>query len=269
MKSVFSTCRKITSWAFLCFVISIAGASNAQALNFFGFGGAFLCGPTNTSPTPVHITTTGGLRVLTATVNTTVLLEQENGLRKLQQHLFLTSKDPSGKVVWSRNFFQKSKGLAQVFPGAGYILTPTFQYDPLNVARQFSPILLFNWECMGLGVAQSGANKYVIVALGTQAATGTPASGKDLSIVNIWVLNKNTGVIVKVFRPRPIIGRYFLGTESGVYDIDNDGSDELVLVYGKFIGDQRYDFVYEYYNLQTGVRKNIIRTNQFNRLIIK
>jgi len=266
MKSLLSTCQKIASWTILSIVIGIAGTSSAQAVNFFG--GAFICGLPNTSPNIVHIANAGGLRILTSTMNTTVLLEKEDGLRKLQHHLFLTAKGANGKVVWSRNFFLKSKGLVEVIPGFGIIHPDMFQLDD-GIQRSVSPLFIFDTECLGLGVAESGGNKYVTVVLGTQAATGTPADGKDKSIVNIWVLNKNTGVVVKVFRPRPIKGRYFLAHESGIFDIDNDGSDELVLVYGKFIGATRYDYVYEYYNLVTGVRKNIIRTNQQNRLIIK
>jgi len=238
------------------YIVSIA-PSDDKAL---GLGSLCLSMP-NTPPTPLHIADTGSPLVITMTMNTTVLAEMEDGQRKLRHQAIMTAKDGAGALVWRRTFLLKSKGIATVIPGVpGYQFGKFFQNT-----NTVSPVLLFNSECMGLGVAESAGQKYVMFALGTQAANGTPAIGEDDSLVNIWVLNKNTGQDVRVFRPRAQISRYFLPFTSGVYDIDNDSSDELVLIFAKFVGTERYDFVIEVYNLKTGVRKNTIRTNQFNR----
>jgi len=258
--------RRVAALAVFCMFVGMTMTSGAQA-QFFGILGGFLCGEPNTTPSPIHVTDSAGLRILTASTTTTVLTEKENNLRKLQHRVMLTSRDPSSKVLWTRNFFVKSRGVAQVFMGIpGWQWGHFFDLDN----RDASPVFLFNQECLGMGLAKSGGKKYITVALGTQSAKGTPASGEDLTLINIYVLNKDTGNIVKIFRPRPQKGRYFLAFDSGIFDIDNDGNDELVLTSVKFSGGPiRYDFVMEYYNLITGVKENTIRTNQINDLVIK
>ena len=267
MKSFLDKCRRVASWTVICIGIGIAGTSTAHAQFFFGFGFGFgfLCGTPNTPPTPIHISDTGGLRLLVPTMNTTVLQESENGLRKLQHQMKLKMVHPNGNTVWSRTLSVKSQGLVQVIPNVpGFQFGVFFQPD-----STVSPIFPFTSECMGLGQAESGGQTYITVALGTEAADGNPAAGEDKSHLNIWVLNMKTGAVVNVFRPRPKPNRYLLASQSGIYDIDNDGSAELVLIYGIFMGNNRYDFVAEYYNPITGALEDKIRTNQFNRLIVQ
>jgi len=266
METVLTACRKVVYWAILCVVIGFAVTPAAQA-QFLGFGGFFgaLCGTPNTPPVPAHIAESGGLRIFVATMNTTVLTEMEDGLRKLRHQLILVAKDPTGKVVWRRVLILKSRGIATVIPGF-----PGYQFGEFfTVTSTVSPFFVFNSECLGISVNMSGGQRYVVVALGTQAAKGNPAAGEDKTMVNIWVLNRNNGTIVRTFRPRPQAGRYFLPFMSGIYDIDNDGNDELVLFFAKFVGTNRYDAVFQYYNLTSGVLKNTIRTNQFNRFTVE
>jgi hypothetical protein len=263
MKSFLTKFRRVASWAIICAGIGLAGTSTAQAQFFFGGAFGALCGAPNTPPAAIHVTDAGGLRLLTPIMNTTLLLENENGLRKLQHKMVLKMVHSNGNTVWSRTLSVKSQGLFVPNP-PGFMPGVFFQPD-----STVSPIFPFNSECMGLGVAEKSGTSYITVALGTAAANGNPTAGEDKSTINVWVLDRNSGAVLKVFRPRPKVNRYLLPFTSGVFDVDNDGDSELLLVYGIFVGNDRYDFVYEYYDLLTGTLENRVRTSQFNRLIIK
>jgi len=104
--------------------------------------------------------------------------------------------------------------------------------------------------------------------MGTFAATGTEANGEDLSHMNFWILDDATGQVVSVVRPRPVAGRYLL-QGSGFYDSNNDGDVELVLVYGIYFGGDRYDLVYDEYDIRTGNRIDRTRLNQRNVEVVQ
>ena len=151
---------------------------------------------------------------------------------------------------------------------------------------------MFPGECGGSGVVPSGGNDYVWVAGGVASSedTSVPAAqledqslnagstppsktkavikSRDLTVVNVWILNPANGNIARLFKLRPKPGRILLPFSSGLFDIDSDGNTELVLVYVKFIGDVRYDYVYEYYNIVNGQLENTKTVTQFHKLVI-
>ena len=64
-------------------------------------------------------------------------------------------------------------------------------------------------------------------------------------------------------------GQYDAVLLQEVYDVDNDFNDELVLSYLKFIGDLRYDFLFEHYNIGNGALKRTYTTTQFDQVKIQ
>ena len=81
--------------------------------------------------------------------------------------------------------------------------------------------------------------------------------------------NGSNGAIVNTFKPRLSAGLIFMPRMSSVYDIDNDGQDELVLVRQKLIGAHRYDFTFASCNLLTAALEQSATTSQFNRKTVQ
>jgi hypothetical protein len=266
MRSFLDKCRRVAGSTVICILIGLAGTSTAHAQFFFAGNFAFSCGPVNQALGPVFVGSNGVLRWLVPSMTTTVLSETEPGLRKVKHSLALRMMHPNGNRVWLRNLSVTSAGVAQVIPQVpGWNFGIELFFQSQKTEAPFRP---FTAECLGLGTVQSGNETFVVVSMGIYAATGTEASGEDLSHVNFWVLNASSGAVVAVIRPRPKDGRYLL-QGSGFYDIDNDGDAEIVLVYGIYFGGNRSDFIYEAYTLKSGVLEFKSRNNQINREIIK
>jgi hypothetical protein len=250
----------------ICAGIALVGTAPAHAQFFFAGNFAFSCGPVNQPLGPVHLSENGPLRWLVPSMTTTVLAETDtNGLRKVQHALALRMMHPTtGNRVWLRNLSVKSAGVAQVIP-----MVPGWQFGTFFQGESTeAPFYPFPGECLGLGTAKHGSDTYVVVAMGIQATSGTETQGEDLTHLNFWVLNKNSGAVVNVLRARPKGGRYLLSA-SGFYDIDADGDAEIVLAYGIYFGNDRTDFIYEYYDLLTGTLEAKSRNNQINREIVQ
>ncbi len=262
MKSLFSRLRKLAIGVAAFAVIGLAGTAPAHAQFFFaGPGFFFSCGPVNQALGPVFVGSNGALRRwVVPNMTTTVLAETApNGFRKVFHNLLMKFFDDAGTLLWQRALTVKSNGIAQVIQQVpGWQFGPFFQ--PQSTEAPFFP---FPSECLGIGTFQDGNNTYIAVAMGTFASQGTEASGQDLSHMNFWVLNPNNGADVSVVRPRPVDGRYLL-QGSGFFDIDNDGKVELVLLYGIYFGNNRYDFIYDVYDPMTGNRIDRNRYNQRN-----
>ena len=258
MKSLFHRCRKPALAAAAFLVIGLAGTMPAHAQFFFGGNFIFSCGPVNQPLGPVFL---GNLRRwIVPNMTTTVLTETgANGLRKVQHTLNLRAFNDVGNQLWSQGFNVKSNGIAQVIQQVpGWQFGTVFQ--PESTEAPFFP---FASECLGFGPVVDGNDTYLGLAMGTFAAQGTQSQGEDLAHMNFWVLTAGSGQVVNVWRPRPVAGRYLL-QGSGFFDIDNDGDTELVLVYGIYFGGNRYDFVYDVYDIGTGQRDTRNRFNQRN-----
>ena len=266
MRFLFSRCRKTAAWVVICTGIMLAGMAPAQAQFFFGGNFVFTCGPINQALGPVFVGNSGNLRRwLIPNMTTTVLTETAaNGLRKVQHNLTLRVVNDTGAQQWVRGLTVKSNGIAQVIPQVPGWSFGTF-FQPTQSEAPFFP---FPSECLGFGAVVDGGETFVGVAMGTFAATGTEANGEDLSHMNFWILDDATGQVVSVVRPRPVAGRYLL-QGSGFYDSNNDGDVELVLVYGIYFGGDRYDLVYDEYDIRTGNRIDRTRLNQRNVEVVQ
>lgn len=282
MKSAFLKCKIVLNWAILCTVIGFMTISNAHAITLFGAGFGLVCGTVNTEPSPVP--TADGTRFVTVSATTTVLKGMVEGKNKLRHFAVVKSVRPDSSVAWTRSITTQSLAIATVIPSVppAYFIT-----EALNIPdRNASPVLVFPGECLGVSLAEHNGMERIIVALGTSAASGgtipvaategssnpdtqAVVKGKDKSVVNFWVFDPSNGNIVRTFRPRAKPGRYFLAFSSGVFDIDDDGNSELVLVYARFVGEDRYDFIYESYNIATGALKNTTTTIQNNKVFFQ
>lgn len=287
MKSVLIKCRSIVSSAVLCIAIGFATIPSAHALGFFGFGFGFLCGPVNSEPTIIE--TADGPMFLVVSMTTTVLKQKVDGKNRLRHYAKIKLTRPDGSVVWNRALTIQSLAIATVVS-----TNPLFYYiaEALNISdRDASPVSAFPGQCLGIGLVKSGSTERLMVTMGTMAQTGgsvpttqsqnqstqavgssgteAPVKGQDKTVVNVWMLNVKTGAVARTFKPRAKPNWFFLPSSSGTFDIDDDGNDELVLVRARFIGEDRYDYMYESYNVISGALENTTTTIQNNKVLMQ
>lgn len=119
--------------------------------------------------------------------------------------------------------------------------------------------------CEGVGVAEVGGEKYILLSAGASAAEGTPETGTDLSKIRLWVLDRTNGDIVMTHTLTGAVGQFLVAQNSGVMDINGDGDDELVVVRAEprapFGDKERVYFHTETINLLTGVSEGITTVN--------
>ena len=283
--------RTTLAWAVLCSAIILMTIPSAHALVIGGERFAFLCSEPDTEPTIFH--TKNGPRILVISTTTTVLKGLVNGKNRLRHFIIVKLVNPDdGSVIWTRPLTIQSLAIATVFstdPPAYFITEALMTPD-----RTSSPALIFPTECLGAGVVESGGTQRVAITLGTAAYSGgsipstkvddpsgsstqavgsngteAPVIGQDKSIINTWMLNIDSGAIARVFKPRAKPKWYFLPISSGIFDADDDGNDELVITRTRFIGEDRYDFMYEIFNIMTGALESTTTTIQNNKLIIQ
>ena len=115
--------------------------------------------------------------------------------------------------------------------------------------------------CEGVGVAEVGGEKYILLSAGASAAEGTPETGTDLSKIRLWVLDRTNGDIVMTHTLTGAVGQFLVAQNSGVMDIN----DELVVVRAEprapFGDKERVYFHTETINLLTGVSEGITTVN--------
>ena len=287
MKSILSKCRTILSLAVLCTTIGFVTVPSAHALSFFGLGFGFLCGPVNTEPTIIH--TKAGPRFVVISMTTTVLKGKVDGKNRLRHFAKIKLLRPDGSVVWTRALTIQSLAIATVISTnpLAYFIT-----EGLNIPdRQVSPVTAFPGQCLGVALVESGGTERLMFSAGTTAQSGgsvptaamqnqgtqavgssdteAPVKGRDKTVINIWMLNVNTGAIARTFKPRAKPNWYFLPSSSGVFDIDDDGNGEMVIVRAKFVGEDRYDYMYESYNIISGALERTITTIQNNKQLMQ
>ena len=287
MKSIISNCKTILSSILLCVAISMATVPSAHAQNFFNFAFGFLCGSTNIGPT--FVLTDAGPRFVVVSMTTTILNPPVGGKHRLRHFAIIKLVRPDGSVVWTRALSIQSLAIANVirFDPIDYFIT-----DVLNIpGRHASPLSAYPGQCLGVSVVKSGGQQRLGITIGTMAqeggeisttkaqnpgtqATGSsgteaPVTGRDKTVVNTWMLNIANGAIARTFKPRAKPNWYYLPIDSGFFDIDDDGDAELVIVRGRFIGEDRYDYMYESYNVISGALENTTTTIQNNKLILQ
>ena len=177
-------------------------------------------------------------------------------------------------TVWKRALVVKSQAVVWVDlddDPPSYSLPDTVSLGD----RPASPAIFLATECNSVGVANSGNQSYITVAMGTTSSIGGTVPGKniikgqDKTVLNVSILNVNNGNVVREFLVRPKPNRFFLLSSSGIFDIDNDFNDELVLAYVQFVGETRYDFIFEHYNIVTGALERTTTLTQYDKSVIQ
>jgi len=272
MRFALLNCRKSLYWAILFVGITIIGTPTASALVIGGYNFGFLCGPVHSPPITVNVGS--NFRYITASTTAKVLKSGADGRRQIRHFMTLKSLTPNGTTAWKRSLVVISYAVALVDLDDD---PPTYSLpDTVSLGdRTASPAQFLAAECSGVSVASSGNQKYLTVVLGTTSSVGGPSNtniiqGRDKTVLNVSILNINNGNVVKTFQVRPKPSRYLQMISSGIYDIDNDFNDELVLAYVKFVGATRYDFIFEHYNIVTGALERTTTTTQYdNDIIVK
>jgi len=272
MRFVLQKCRKTIYWAILFVGISFIGIPSANALVIGGNNLGILCGPTHMEPVPIQVGST--YRYLTASSKSTVLTAGTDDRRILRQFVTVRSMTPAGTIAWKRFLSVQSQAIVSVDLDDD---PPTYSIpDTVDVGdRNAVPAFIIAAECLSITVVTSGNQRYVAVAVGTTSSTGGPVpgktiiQGKDNTAFNISILNINNGNVVREFRPKSKPNRFFLAFSSGIFDIDNDFNDELVLAYVRFVGDTRSDFIFEHYNIVTGALERTTTMTQWDESVIQ
>jgi hypothetical protein len=100
----------------------------------------------------------------------------------------------------------------------------------LDASAGVSDLVPFPTLCESAVVLESGGQRYLAVALGTSAATGTTLAGSDLTKINIFILDIGTGAVLRTQQIRPRNNRFFYSLGTEYMDYDGDGDDEIVEV---------------------------------------
>lgn len=266
-------CRKTIYWAMFFAGISFTGLQTANALSIGGNQLPFLCGPSHTEPVPIDVGS--GYKFATVSSKSTVLKAGKDDRRIVRQFVTVKSINPNSTTAWTRSLVAQSFAVALVDTDDD---PPTYSIpDTVSLGdRSAVPVLFLASECLSFIVASSGSQNYLAVTLGTLSSTGNVEPGlggivvgQDKSALNISILNISNGRVIREFRPRPKPGRFFLIASSGIFDVDNDFNDELVLAYVKFVGTVRYDFIFEHYNIVTGALERTTTFTQFDDSLIQ
>jgi len=286
MNSVLQKCRKTVFWTILFTVIAFMGIPSANALIGFGLDVGVLCGPIH-SP-PVIIPVGSSHRTITQSTTRTALNQGTAERKQLRHFTTIKSWLPNGNVSWTRALQIQSLAIAEVDMTD---TPPSISFpDVVDLSdRPNAPAGFQSTDCMSISQASSGSGDYLTVTMGTTSSTGGPVAsvttdepgdnklmasgnktlapikGADKTVINVWVLNINNGNVVRTHKIRARPNHFFQLTNSGIYDVDNDFNDELVVTYVRFIGETRYDFVIEHYNIANGALERTITTTQFDQ----
>ena len=245
----------------LCFGLSPKNVPDAHAVEFapqslnicFGSGFSFgLFGGV------VNADNAGAVEFLVPARNDLVKLDGDfNTLAEGTLIRKLRLVNTSGADVWSSP--------ASMVLGVDEVLSSFSQTTNPAVFMDLANPRLFNFYpnstlCEGYGVAVAGGQRYIVAALGISAASGNESSGTDFSVVKVYVFNVATGAEVRSHKFAAQGGNYLLVDESGISDIDGDGSDEVFTVrtinLGKSGNKERFKIIVESFNLLTGASEN-------------
>lgn len=277
---------KFVFWTMLFTGMAFMGIPSANAIIALEYDLGLLCGPPNPPPMTIHVGSSH--RTITASATTTVLNQGTEDRKQLRQFVVLKSLMPDGSVDWTRSLQVQSLAIAEVDlddTPPSYSLPDAVDLDDRPVA----PALFLSSECLSVSLASSGSNNYLTVALGTTSSTGGPVAavaadqsmnhklmasgnktlapikGVDKTVINVLTLNINNGKVVRTHKVRARPNHFFQLATSGIYDVDNDFNDELVLSFVRFIGEYRYDFIFEHYNIATGALERTTTSTQFDQ----
>jgi hypothetical protein len=211
----------------------------------------------------VDINGSPGLETLVPHRSVTIDLDDDFDLLAVAHvNYILNYHDETGALVWQR------AGLAV---SSNEVFTALAGLDLLSVGTTFTPPLqmasfyTLGFTCEGTGIAEVGSNQYVIMTAGASAAEGDVTTGTDLSKIRIWVLDKTDGSDVKIHTVAGVPGTFLVAQSSGIFDIDADGDDELVIVRAEpraNLGDKERVFIHtETINLLTGVSEGTTTVN--------
>lgn len=287
MQITLQKCRKIIFSSLFFTFAAFMGAPSANAVIAYNYDLGILCGPIHSPPMTINVGSS--YRTITASTTATVLNKGTPDRKQLRHFVVMKSLMPDGKVNWTRSLQIQSLAIVEADLDNNPPLY-TFQ-DSLDLGdRPAAPVGLQSADCLSVSQANSGGNNYLTVTLGTTSSTGGSVAavtteqskssksvdpdsktlslikGVDKTVINVTVLNVNNGKVVRTHKIRGRPNHFFQLTTSGIYDVDNDFNDELVLSFVKFVGENRYDFLFEHYNIATGALERTSTSTQYDQL---
>ena len=242
--------------------------TTASAQGFL-LGDAFglTCGLPNGEPTPIATSETGPFKLASLNVTTAILADDDNdGKTKVSHTVTIRVFDQSGKLDWKAATYKlTSDEFALPLNGPGYdSVTPAVFPDVRSHLAVQPP---FGFECIGVGTAVHNGKRYVLMAVGTTASDGTAVAPKDLSRVDLVVMNADNGSVVYTHKIRPKKGWFLSGLIGGatIFDTDRDDNSEVVVSRVRGLdGGVKAEFLYEVFNLVNGSREQRFKITQSN-----
>lgn len=194
------------------------------------------------------------LEILRPNITSTILQDVDtDNLAEADLEVSVKALEQNGNEKWNRKSLTiKTNDVAMANPFFGAVLVGV-TYQPPD---QMLGLLGFNTECLGLGVAEVGNKKYVMVSLGIAAVEGMGTTYEDFTKINVWILDAATGAVVHKHTIRPRTNRMWVDFSSGVFDVDGDGDDELVSIYAKLTSEEQIEWKALVFNLLTGQKKS-------------
>ena len=247
---------------------ALALPATASAQGFL-LGEAFglTCGFANGEPTPIATSDSGPFKLASLNVSTAILADDNsNGKTKVSHSVTLRIFDQKGALDWKAPTYKlTSDEFAFPINGPGYdSVTPAVFPDVTSHLAVQPP---FGFECIGVGTAVHNGKYYVLMAVGTTASDGTAVAPKDLSRVDLIVMNADNGSIVHTHKIRPKKGWFLSGLVGGatIFDTDRDDNSEVVISRVRGLnGGVKAEYLYEIFNLINGTREQRFKITQSN-----
>ena len=213
-----------------------------------------------------------GTELIVTNIAEVVLADTDfDGLSAVKTTVTVVVYDRSGTEQWkSPPLKLTSPDLATVVSGGGF--GPDTYFFPGLVSNSFATTFYIGgFSCYETVFAvEAGGKKYVAVVAGFLIQTGNDeASGRDMSRLNVWILDGDTGAIVHVHKIRPV-ARQFLSAVflSGIGGVDGDSDDELIVVRANR-GDGTYKLQYRTFNILNGAAEEKFTVTNKNTRVFK
>ncbi len=195
--------------------------------------------------------------------------DDQDGNRVLSHVVSVIVKSSSTKqtLYESAPLAVNSRDFVQNLSDIGYSFSTIF--NPSIYAR-FATLFPFGIECSGITVATYNGEPYIVLQAGTSLAEGTPDNGTDHTRIRLRVIRGADGSTARTTSVYAQTGNFILSSLPTISDIDDDGSQELLVWrMNEATRDDQLVVVVHVYDLLTNVREQFIAVPLNDRLIIE